>query len=150
MVEKIIDLYLNKKLSAYKISSILNISKDKVYYYLKKNNISRRSNSINSKKFFSDEYFFENIDSLSAALAGHFNDKTAVQYKNELLAAYKKPNNRHWLLKKKLAFEDYKALRDFPLIKFFFIVRKFVLIFQYFSFDNFGKYKPYKRNDRKK
>ncbi|HRF22537.1 MAG TPA: peptidoglycan glycosyltransferase, partial [Chitinophagaceae bacterium] len=61
--------------------------------------------------------FFENIDSLSAALAGHFNDKTAVQYKNELLAAYKKPNNRHWLLKKKLAFEDYKALRDFPLIK---------------------------------
>ena len=63
MVEKIIDLYLNKKLSAYKISSILNISKDKVYYYLKKNNISRRSNSINSKKFFSDEYFFENIDS---------------------------------------------------------------------------------------
>ena len=61
--------------------------------------------------------FFENIDSLSAALAGHFNDKTAAQYKNELLAAYKKPNNRHWLLKKKLAFEDYKALRDFPLIK---------------------------------
>ena len=61
--KKIIDLYLNKKLSAYKISSILNISKDKVYYYLKKNNISRRSNSINSKKFFSDEYFFENIDS---------------------------------------------------------------------------------------
>ncbi len=61
--------------------------------------------------------FYENIDSLSTSLAKHFNDKTAAQYKKELLAAYKKPNNRHWLLKKKLAFEDYKALRGFPLVK---------------------------------
>lgn len=61
--------------------------------------------------------FFSNLDSLSLSLANYFNDKTAAQYKNELLAAYKKPNNRHWLLKKKLPFEDYKALREFPLVK---------------------------------
>lgn len=61
--------------------------------------------------------FFENIDSLAVSLAGYFNDKTAAQYKKDLVAAYNRPNNRHWLLKKKLSFDDYRAFREFPLVR---------------------------------
>lgn len=61
--------------------------------------------------------FYDNVDSFAVSLANYFNDKSALQYKKELIAAYKRPNNRHWLLKKKLTFEDYKAFRDFPLVK---------------------------------
>ncbi len=60
--------------------------------------------------------FKENLDSFSIALANYFGDKTAAQYKRELLIAYT-DNERHYLLKKKLSFEDYKVFRDFPLVK---------------------------------
>ena len=39
-----------------------------------------------------------------------------MQYKKELKAAYKK-GDRYYLLKKKLSFEDYKAFREFPLVR---------------------------------
>jgi cell division protein FtsI (penicillin-binding protein 3) len=60
--------------------------------------------------------FKENIDSFSISLAGYFKDKTASQYKKELQEGYKK-KNRYYLLKKKLSFEEYKAFRQFPLVK---------------------------------
>jgi len=60
--------------------------------------------------------FKENVDSFAIALANHFGDKTVAQYKNELLVAYTN-NERHYLLKKKLTFEDYKVFRDFPLVR---------------------------------
>lgn len=59
--------------------------------------------------------FKEYADSLSGALAGYFQDKTAAEYKKELQAGYKK-KSRYFLLKKKLSFEQYKAVRNFPLI----------------------------------
>lgn len=60
--------------------------------------------------------FHENVDSFAIALASYFGDKTYAQYKKELQLAYSKAN-RYYSLKKKLSFEDYKAFRDFPLVK---------------------------------
>jgi cell division protein FtsI (penicillin-binding protein 3) len=60
--------------------------------------------------------FKENIDSFSMALANYFSDKSIAEYKRDLQLAYKK-NNRYYLLKKRLSFEDYKAFREFPLAR---------------------------------
>ena len=60
--------------------------------------------------------FYENVDSFAVALSNYFGDKTLAQYKQELQLAYKN-NERYYPLKKKLSFEDYKAFRDFPLVK---------------------------------
>jgi cell division protein FtsI (penicillin-binding protein 3) len=59
--------------------------------------------------------FKEYVDSLSDALAGYFKDKTTASYKKELQQGYRK-QNRYFLLKKKLSFEQYKTVRSFPLI----------------------------------
>ena len=60
--------------------------------------------------------FREHADSLSMALAAHFGDKSAVEYKKELQLAYKN-KERYYLLKRKISFEDYKAFREFPLVR---------------------------------
>jgi len=62
------------------------------------------------------ERFFENIDSLSISLAGLFKDKTADAYKKELKQAYKN-KDRYYPLHKKVSFEEYKELREFPLVR---------------------------------
>ncbi len=62
------------------------------------------------------ERFTGNLDSLSFSLAALFNDKPAAAYKKELLQGYKS-KNRYYPLKKKISFTEYKALRDFPLVK---------------------------------
>ena len=56
------------------------------------------------------------IDSFAMAMAEHFKDKTAKQYRAEFDKAYEK-GSRYYSLKKKISFSDYKALRDFPLIR---------------------------------
>jgi cell division protein FtsI (penicillin-binding protein 3) len=60
--------------------------------------------------------FYEHIDSFAIALSNYFGDKTSEQYKQELQQAYKN-DERYYPLKKKLTFEDYKAFRDFPLVR---------------------------------
>lgn len=60
--------------------------------------------------------FKENLDSFTIAMSGYFKDQSAAAYKKELQAAFKK-GDRYYLLKKKLSFEEYKAFRQFPLIK---------------------------------
>ena len=62
------------------------------------------------------ERFKKNIDSLSICLADLFNDKTAAEYKKQLKKAYK-DEDRYFILKKKISFEEYKALRNFPLVR---------------------------------
>ena len=62
------------------------------------------------------ERFKKNIDSLSICLADLFNDKTAAEYKKQLKQAYK-DEDRYFILKKKISFEEYKALRNFPLVR---------------------------------
>lgn len=60
--------------------------------------------------------FREHVDSFAFALSAYFGDKTAAAYKKELRQAYAK-NNRYYPLRKKLSFEDYKAFREFPLVR---------------------------------
>lgn len=60
--------------------------------------------------------FRDNIDSFSISLSKFFGDKSTSQYKAELKEGFKK-KNRYFLLKKKLSFEEYKAFRQFPLVR---------------------------------
>jgi len=60
--------------------------------------------------------FRENLDSFSFALSDRFRDKTASQYKKELLKAYNE-KQRYYTLRKKLSFDEYKLFRDFPLAR---------------------------------
>ncbi|MET0464358.1 MAG: penicillin-binding protein [Chitinophagaceae bacterium] len=60
--------------------------------------------------------FRDNIDSFSIAMAKFFGDKSSGQYKAELKEGYRK-KSRYYSLKKKLSFEEYKAFRQFPLVK---------------------------------
>lgn len=60
--------------------------------------------------------FREHIDSFATALSNFFDDKSASSYKKELQLAYNE-KNRYYLLKKNLSFEQYKAFREFPLVR---------------------------------
>lgn len=60
--------------------------------------------------------FYSNLDSLSQHLSDLFGDASKAQYKKKLLAGYKK-RLRYFSLKRKVAFEDYIKLRDFPLVR---------------------------------
>jgi cell division protein FtsI (penicillin-binding protein 3) len=60
--------------------------------------------------------FKANVDSFAIAMSDFFNDQTSAEYKKELQQAYKS-RNRYYLLKKKLSFEEYKAFREFPLVR---------------------------------
>lgn len=60
--------------------------------------------------------FYSNVDSLSLHLSELFEDANKAQYKKRLLAGYKK-RLRYYSLKKKVSFEDYVKLRDFPLVR---------------------------------
>lgn len=59
--------------------------------------------------------FKEYLDSLSTALAGYFKDKSKDAYKKELQKGYRE-KDRYFSLKKNLTFDQYKALRGFPLV----------------------------------
>jgi cell division protein FtsI (penicillin-binding protein 3) len=60
--------------------------------------------------------FKENIDSLSLSLAGYFRDKSKAEYKRELENQYRN-KNRYYLLKRNITFAQYKAVRNFPLVR---------------------------------
>ena len=60
--------------------------------------------------------FKSNLDSFAIAMSKYFKDKSANQYKKELLFAWKN-DERYYSLKKKLSFEDYKTFREFPLVR---------------------------------
>ena len=60
--------------------------------------------------------FHENLDSLSYCLANLFKDRSKTDYKKILSKGYK-VKDRYYLLKRKVSFEDYQKLRDFPLVK---------------------------------
>lgn len=60
--------------------------------------------------------FRENLDSLSISLASLFADKDADAYKSELKQGYQR-KLRYYPLKKKISFDELKALREFPLVR---------------------------------
>jgi cell division protein FtsI (penicillin-binding protein 3) len=64
----------------------------------------------------SGELFFKSLDSLSYCLADLFQDKTQSAYKKILSTGYKK-KDRYYLLKRKVSFQDYYKLRQFPLVR---------------------------------
>lgn len=59
--------------------------------------------------------FYTHLDSLAVALSVFFKDQSTAAYRKQLLDGYKK-KDRYYALKKHLSFEQYKALRSFPLI----------------------------------
>ena len=60
--------------------------------------------------------FRENIDSLSICLANLFKDKSAAEYKHDMQVAYQN-KLRYYPLKKKISFDERKAVEDFPLVR---------------------------------
>lgn len=60
--------------------------------------------------------FKENVDSLSYHLARLFRDRTTAEYKQQLQLAYRN-KDRYFPLKKKISFEEYRQLRNFPLVR---------------------------------
>ncbi len=60
--------------------------------------------------------FKDNIDSLSFCLSNLFADKTSEEYKKQLQQAYQE-EDRYFILKKKMTFDQYLLLRNFPLIR---------------------------------
>jgi len=60
--------------------------------------------------------FKENVDSLSYSLATLFGDKSKAEYKKILQQAYR-DKERYYLLKRKISFSQFQALREFPLVR---------------------------------
>ncbi len=60
--------------------------------------------------------FKENLDSLSGCLSNLFHDRSAASYRKELLQGYLH-EDRYFLLQSNLSFEQYKKLREFPLVR---------------------------------
>ena len=60
--------------------------------------------------------FRENIDSLSYCLSTLFKDRTKNEYKSLLRKGYAS-EDRYFLLKKKVSFEEYQAMKQFPLVR---------------------------------
>lgn len=64
----------------------------------------------------SGKRFYSNLDSLSISLASLFKDGNAAYYKKMLTTQYKK-KARYFSLEKKIPFQQYQALRNFPLVR---------------------------------
>jgi cell division protein FtsI (penicillin-binding protein 3) len=60
--------------------------------------------------------FRENIDSLSISLANLFKDASSAEYKRILMKGYKE-KFRYYLLKKNISYEQYTAMKSFPLVR---------------------------------
>lgn len=60
--------------------------------------------------------FYTHVDSLSYRLAELFKDDSKATYKKLLLKGYKN-KLRYFCLKRKVSFEDYQQLRQFPLVR---------------------------------
>ena len=60
--------------------------------------------------------FWENLDSLSISLSSLFGDKSTEDYKKQLQRAYSE-KERYYVLKKKISFDQFRQLRNFPLVR---------------------------------
>ncbi len=60
--------------------------------------------------------FKDNVDSLSGCLAALFADQSAAAYKRDLLQGYR-TTDRYYLLQSNISFEQYKTLRNLPLVR---------------------------------
>lgn len=62
------------------------------------------------------DVFKKNVDSLSVCLANLFRDRSAAEYKRTLQEGYRN-RDRYFLLKKEVKFDEYQAMRNFPLFR---------------------------------
>jgi cell division protein FtsI (penicillin-binding protein 3) len=60
--------------------------------------------------------FRDNLDSLSISLAQLFQDRSSQEYRQLLQTGFRK-KDRYFQLKKGISFQEYKKLRDFPLVR---------------------------------
>ena len=60
--------------------------------------------------------FTENLDSLALCLAGLFGDQGTAAYKKDLLKGYR-TTDRYYLLQSNISFDQYRKLRNFPLVR---------------------------------
>lgn len=60
--------------------------------------------------------FYKYVDSLSYRLSHLFGDASKAEYRKRLIDGYRK-KLRYFPLKKKVSFEEYTELRDFPLVR---------------------------------
>ncbi len=63
------------------------------------------------------QLFYDNIDSLSIALAACIGDRTAREYKDLIVNAYKKKNSRLRLTKEQITYQQLKAVKQMPLYR---------------------------------
>ncbi len=63
------------------------------------------------------ERFFSKVDSLSRCLADFFQDKTAEEYKTELLRAHAEKKRFHLLTRRKVNFLELQEIKRFPLFR---------------------------------
>jgi cell division protein FtsI (penicillin-binding protein 3) len=63
-----------------------------------------------------EEIFYEKVDSLANCLSDLFNDKTAGEYKRELIRA-RKAGERYHLIRRKATYNQLKKLRTFPIFR---------------------------------
>lgn len=62
--------------------------------------------------------FYDNVDSLSICLANLFHDRSAESYKVILKKGFNsKPVQRYFSLKKKVSFDEYQQMKEFPLVR---------------------------------
>jgi cell division protein FtsI (penicillin-binding protein 3) len=64
----------------------------------------------------SKDLFNSKVDTLSRCLADYFKDKTASEYRRDLVQG-RKENNRYFLLKSNLSYPQLLAIKTFPLFK---------------------------------
>lgn len=58
--------------------------------------------------------FYKHVDALASALSGVFQDKSAAEYRKELVTGFKK-QQKYYLLKRNIPYYDYQAVRAFPI-----------------------------------
>ena len=63
-----------------------------------------------------DDYFNNNLDSLSMCLAGLFKDKSKNEYKR-LLREARRDGERFYTLQRNISFNEQRALRNFPIFR---------------------------------
>jgi cell division protein FtsI (penicillin-binding protein 3) len=69
-----------------------------------------------SRRVVSDEVFFGGLDSLALCLSQLFRDRSAAQYKNELLQA-RREQDRYFLVKRNVSYSQLTQLRKFPVFR---------------------------------
>jgi cell division protein FtsI (penicillin-binding protein 3) len=65
---------------------------------------------------YTDEYFHENVDSLSLCLSQLFKDRSKKEYK-QLLVKGRKNKNRYLLIKRDITYPQLKKVRKFPIFR---------------------------------